>query len=331
MGLSLRDGGVHDNAPMVYTLFANAIQLSAMARPPVELNRLAIFVAVAESGGFTAAASRLGVTKAMVSHQVGRLEAELSVTLLTRTTRQVVLTAEGRGLLAECAPLLAGLREAVNRVGAREAPLSGLLRVTVGVDHLHAGFAEPLAEFARSHPELRLDVIASDAIVDLVGEGVDVAIRRGWLKDSSLTATSLGDFEQWVLASPEYLARCGRPARPQQLSAHRCIAFSALRGAARTWRFSGPGGAKASVRIGEGITCSSSFGVLALARAGGGIASLAAGSAANDVARGALVRLLPDWRLPKAGVYAVYPATKHLAPKTRAFLDFLRERYAGRR
>ncbi|HEU4538519.1 MAG TPA: substrate binding domain-containing protein, partial [Polyangiaceae bacterium] len=189
----------------------------------------------------------------------------------------------------------------------------------------------PLAEFARSHPELRLDVIASDAIVDLVGEGVDVAIRRGWLKDSSLTAVSLGTFEQWVLASPAYLARHDRPTHPRQLPAHRGVAFTALGGAARTWRFSGPGGAKASVRLGEGLACSSAIGVLALARAGGGIGSVAASSAADDVARGTLVRLLPDWHLPKAGVYAVYPATKHLAPKTRAFVDFLRQRYAGLR
>jgi DNA-binding transcriptional LysR family regulator len=300
-----------------------------MTRPPVELDRLAIFVAVAEAGGFTAAASRLGVTKAMISQQVGRLEAELAVTLFTRTTRQVVLTPEGSELLAECGPLLARLREAVARVGAREASLSGRLRITVGVDHLNAGFAEPLAEFARLHPELRLDVLATDAVLDLVGHGVDVAIRRGWLKDSSLTAASLGEFEQWVLASPEYLRRAGRPAHPRQLREHRCIAFSALQRAARTWHFTGAGGAKVSVRVGEGLLCSSPLGVLALARAGGGVAALASSSAAEDVTRGALVRLLTDWRLPKAGVYVVYPATKHLAPPTRAFVDFLRERYTG--
>jgi len=300
-----------------------------MVRSQVELNRLAIFISVAEAGGFTAAASRLGVTKAMVSQQVGRLEAELAATLFTRTTRKVVLTSAGARLLAECTPLMARLQEAVDRVGTRAAGLSGTLRITVGVDHLHAGFAEPIAEFARLHTDLHLDVLATDAIVDLVADGVDVAIRRGWLKDSSLTATSLGEFEQWLLASPEYLARRGKPVRPQQLSAHSCITFSAIQSASPTWRFTTASGAKVGVRIGHGLSCSSPLGVVALARAGAGIASAAAPSVAEDVARGSLVRLLPEWRQAKAGVYAVYPATRYVAPKTRAFIDFLRQRYTG--
>jgi len=299
-----------------------------MARGQVELNRLALFVTVAEAGGFTAAATRLGVTKAMVSQQVSRLESELGAMLFTRTTRKVVLTPEGTSLLAESAPLMARLQEAVDRVGAHAAGLSGTLRVTVGVDHLHAGFAEPLAEFARLHTALHLDVIASDAIVDLVAEGVDVAIRRGWLKDSSLTATSLGEFEQWLVASPEYLARSGKPSRPEQLSEHRCITFSAIQSASPTWRFSTASGAKVGVRIGQGMSCSSPLGVLALAKAGSGVASVAAPSAAEDVTRGTLVRLLPEWRQAKAGVYAVCPASKYLAPKTRTFIDFLRQRFS---
>ncbi len=302
-----------------------------VAAKPIEIDRLATFVAVAEAGGFTAAALRLGGTKAMVSQQVARLEAELSVTLFTRTTRKVVLTPEGSRLLAESAPLLARLREVVDGIGAREAALTGSLRITVGVDHLHAGFAEPLAAFARLHPDLHLDVLASDAIVDLVADGVDVAIRRGWLKDSSLKATALGSFEQWVLASPAYLARHGKPSHPTELSKHVCVTFSALKAASRSFRFTGPGGAKTEVRIHGTISCSSPLGVLALARAGGGIASVADSSAADDVARGRLIRLLPDWHLPKAGVYAVYPATKYLAPKTRALVDFLRARYVGLR
>jgi DNA-binding transcriptional LysR family regulator len=288
-----------------------------------------VFIAVAEAGGFTAAASRLGATKAMVSQQVGRLEGELGTTLFTRTTRKVVLTPEGTRLLATCAPLMSRLQEAVDGVGVKAAGLVGSLRVTVGVDHLNAGFAEPLTEFARLHPDLHLDVVATDAIVDLVTDGVDVAIRRGWLKDSSLTVAALGEFEQWLLASPEYLARKGKPTRPQQLGEHSCITFSAIQSASPTWRFASASGAKIGVRIGLGLSCSSPLGVLALARAGAGIASVAAPSAAEDVARGSLVRLLPDWRQPKAGVFAVYPATKYVAPKTRAFIHFLRQRYTG--
>ncbi len=139
----------------------------------------------------------------------------------------------------------------------------------------------------------------------------------------------MGEFEQWAVASPEYLARRGKPLRPQQLSEHSCITFSAIQSASPTWRFANAAGAKVGVRIGHGLSCSSPLGVLALAKAGAGIASVAAPSAADDVTRGTLLRLFPEWRQPKAGVYAVYPTTKYVAPKTRAFIDFLRQRYTG--
>src|SRR4051812_6366107 len=133
-----------------------------MARKNVDLDRLTIFVTAAEAGTFTAAAARLGGTKAMVSQQIARLEEQLSTALFRRTTRKVTLTEEGERLRAECAPLLAGLHDAIGRVGAAQTSLHGLLRVTVGVDHLNAGFAAPLAEFARLHPKLTLDILASD-------------------------------------------------------------------------------------------------------------------------------------------------------------------------
>lgn len=302
-----------------------------MAQIRPDLDRLAVFVAVADAGGFTAAAKRLGVTKTSASQQIARLEEELSTTLFRRTTRKVVLTEEGARLLAECAPLLSRLQEAVGRLGSERDALSGRLRITVGVDHLNAGFAEPLAEFARLHPRLTLDVLATDSIVDLVAEGVDLAIRRGWLRDSAMKAVSLGEFEQWIVAAPDYLSRHGRPQRPEQLRDLTYVHFSALKEEQSAWLLTGPGGSKISVKMRSNLRCSSPLGVLALARAGGGIASIAAGSALEDIARGTLVRVLPDWKLRKAGVYAVYPASKFLAPKTRALLEFLRARYVGAR
>jgi DNA-binding transcriptional LysR family regulator len=296
-----------------------------------KLDRLAVFVVAAEAAGFTAAATRLGTTKAHVSQQIARLEEQLNVTLFSRSTRKVVLTEEGAELYAECAPLLDRLQEAVGRVGVQRDALSGRLRVTVGVDHLNAGFAEPLAEFARLHPRLTLDVLATDAIVDLVGEGVDLAIRRGWLKDSALKAVSLGEFEQWIVAAPDYLRRHGKPQRPEQLAPHQCILFTALKGEQDRWSLVGPGGAQIAVKMHGSVRCSSPVGVLALARAGAGIASVASGSALPDIARGSLVRLLPEWKLRKAGVFAVYPAGRYVAPKTRALVEFLRTRYVGSR
>jgi DNA-binding transcriptional LysR family regulator len=219
----------------------------------------------------------------------------------------------------------------VGKLGAERAGLTGVLRVSVGVDHMHTGFAEVLAEFARLHPRLTLDIVSTDAVVDLIGEGIDVAIRRGWLRDSSLKATTLGEFEQWMVASPEYLKRRGKLSHPEQLSEHACVIFSALKGARGHWALQGPNGATCTVRVAGTLRCSSPIGVLALARAGGGIASVAASTAYDDIARGALVRVLPEWKLPTAGVYAVYPASRHVAPPTRALIDFLRARYVGTR
>src|SRR5512140_1194383 len=176
-----------------------------MRRARAGLHRLTVFIAVAEAGGFTAAAERLGVTKAMVSQQLSRLEAELGAMLFTRTTRRVTLTEAGSQLYAECTPLLRELDSVLDRVGQETEGLHGSLRLTASSDFVDAILASPLAEFAALHPKLQIELMASEEVLDLVGERIDLAIRGGWLRDSSLQATRLGAFEQYVLASPAYL------------------------------------------------------------------------------------------------------------------------------
>lgn len=295
-----------------------------MSQKRGELKRLAVFVAVAEGGGFTAAAARLGTTKAMVSAQVRQLEAELGATLFTRTTRRVTLTETGQQLQSECTPLLRELEAALDRVGSGGGgELRGTLRLTAAHDFLSSTLAPRLARFAALHPALHLDLVATDQVVDLVGEGIDVAIRGGWLRDSTLRAVRLDEFEQYLCAAPSYLATHGIPRQPQELAEHRWVALTLLR-APLTWTFSRKG-TRRIVRMQPVARANAPGTVQALVRESLGLSILASFAAEQDLAQGRLVRLLGDWTLPRAGIHAVYPATRHVPAKVRALVDFLRE------
>ncbi len=294
--------------------------------------RLLVFAAVAEAGGFTAAAQRLGMSKTLVSQHVGKLESELGGALFTRTTRRVTLTDAGERLLAECAPLLRDLSAAVERFQQASAGPSGTLRVTAPPEYAANVLGALLAEFGRIHPALAIDLVSTGQVLDLVAERVDVAIRMGWLRDSSLRATQLGEFGQCVVASPEYLARAGAPSKPEDLADHPWIALSLLR-APLSWRFTREGRARrvVDVRVRAGARGNAPDAVLGLARGGAGITVLADFAVAGDLAAGRLVRVLEAWSLPRGGIYAVYPASAAVPVRARAFIDFLRERWvAGR-
>ncbi len=293
------------------------------------LEGLQVFAAVAEAGGFTAAAEKLGTTKANVSVQIGRLETQLGVSLFTRTTRRVRLTEAGRALYADSAPALQALREALAQASSGEVALSGTLRLTGAIDHCIQSLAPAVARFGALHPALQLELLTSDRVVDLVAEGVDLAIRLGTLRDSSLRAIKLGEFEQWVVASPAYLDRAGIPAQPEALSQHDWAALTLLK-TPLTWTFSRPGEDDVSVRMKSRLRADSSASLRALLLAGAGISTLDHLGVERDVQAGRLVRLLTDWTLPKGGVYAVFPPGRHVPAHVRAFIDFYRD-YLGQK
>ncbi|HZW22525.1 LysR family transcriptional regulator [Noviherbaspirillum sp.] len=288
----------------------------------VDLNSLVVFAAVVECGGFTAAADRLGVAKAKVSVQVARLEAKLGTALFVRTTRKVSLTDAGRRLHEECKPLLHGLQEAIDQVGHDEGMLAGTLRLTTSVDHAVQSLARAAAEFAARHPALQIDLRTGDRVVDLVEEGIDLAIRLGWLRDSSLRAVKLGEFEQHLVASPAYLARAGRPKQPEDLAAHDWVALMLLP-TPFTWKFSRRGETR-TVQVKSRIRVDSPGALRTMLRQGAGVSVLDQYSVQDDLKSGALVRLLPDWSLPRAGIHAVYPPGRHVPPRVRQFIDFYR-------
>jgi DNA-binding transcriptional LysR family regulator len=294
---------------------------------PADLNAVLVFAAVAEAGSFTAAADRLGVSKARVSLEVARLEQRLATPLLTRTTRRVAVTDAGQSLLDDCVPLLRGAQEALHGLG-RRGLLRGTLRIACTVEHAVQSLAAQVAAFGRLHPQLQIELRSSDRVSDLLGEGIDVAMRMGWLRDSTLRATRLGSFGQQVVASRAYLRKAGMPRRPEDLARMDWVALTLLP-TPLTWRFSGPGGEQQTVRMNGRLRCDSAATLRALLLEGAGVSAIDRPSTDALVRSGRLVRLLPEWALPEGGIFAVYAPGRQVQPKVRAFIDFYAAHLAG--
>lgn len=287
-----------------------------------DLNALLVFAAVAEQGSFTAAASQLDVAKAKVSLVVGRLEQQLGETLFARTTRRVMLTEAGQELYRQCVPPVRAVQDAMAQFGGGE--LTGALRIAAPIEYAAQTLAPALAAFAERHPRLDIDLRTSERIVDMLKEGIDVALRLGWLRDSSLRALRLGEFEQLVVASPDYLKRAPPIRHPRDLVQHEWIAL-ALLATPLTWRFTSARGQVRTVRVAGRMRTDSGAALRGLLLAGAGVSVLDASNAAAPLEAGSLVRVLPEWSLPKGGVHAVYPPGRHVPAKVRVFVDFYRE------
>jgi DNA-binding transcriptional LysR family regulator len=289
----------------------------------VDLERMAIFAAVAETGSFTAAAERLGLAKSAVSLQLTQLERELGVQLLQRTTRKVSITEAGAAFLEDCRDLLQRAELAVERARSTRARPSGVLRITSTEDSA-ALVAHWLAEYRRRYPEVRIDYQPTDRRVDLIGEGFDLALRVGGMADSSLRATTLASFEIWLVASAAYLEQRGEPHHPAELADHEWIALSVI---SPPWmrHFTGPDGRQESVRLHGAVSVSTAAALLHLVRADLGIGSFPDSMVRADIAAGRLRRLLTDYSLPGVHLYAAYPGSTAVPAKTRAFIDLARE------
>jgi DNA-binding transcriptional LysR family regulator len=294
----------------------------------VNLNRLAVFVALVRAGSFTAAAAQLGMTKAMVSQHLLRLEQELGATLIVRSTRRMALTDAGTAFHTDCVQLLEQAQAAIERIGDRRSTPTGTLRLTTTTDYGIAMVAPALADFRRLHPQLQVDLVVNDQISDLIAERFDLAIRIGWLRDSSLRATRLGGFRQLVMAAPAYLAEHGVPRRPEDLAAHPWIAMSTLTAPLR-WTFTRGGGTRRVVRMRQAMQVNNAAAGRALVLHGAGISVLPDYLVQDDIRAGRLQALLAQYRLPEGGVHAVYPDPQPPA-KVRAFIDFMRDRLASR-
>ncbi|MCQ4161601.1 LysR substrate-binding domain-containing protein [Roseomonas sp. GC11] len=294
---------------------------------PINLNRLAYFAAVVDAGSFTRAAERLGVAKTVVSQQVARLEAELQASLLMRTTRRVEPTAAGRLLHARSVLILREAEDALGEIARANAEPMGVLRVAAPNDYGASVVAPLAAAFSRRHPACQVELVLSDARIDLVAHQIDLSIRVGWLGDSSLQARRIRGFRQFLVAAPA-VAAAFPAAVPGDLATAPFIANGALR-EPLAWTFTragaegGAGVERQEVRMRRALTINNTPAVLAAALAGGGLAVLPDFLAAEPLAAGRLVALLPAWSLPEGGIHAVYPTARFRPPKVTAFVALL--------
>ncbi len=286
------------------------------------------FVAVVDAGSFAGASDALGFSRAAVSRHVGQLETRLGVRLLHRTTRRLSLTEEGEIFYTRCRELLADVEEAESEISSRSGAVSGLLRVNVPVSFGIGHLAPLWGPFRDRHPKVRLDITHSDRVADLVEEGYDLAIRIAALPSSTLISRRLATTRVVPCASPAYLAGNGTPRHPGDLKGHAIIGYSYL-ASGDEWQFEGPDG-PVSVKTQPCIRANSGDACRAAALAHQGIALQPTFLVGEDLADGKLVELMPEYRSPELGIYAVYPTRKHVAPKVRALIDFLVERLGGR-
>jgi DNA-binding transcriptional LysR family regulator len=287
------------------------------------LKRLAYFAEVVETGSFTAAAERLGITKAVVSQQVAKLEQAFETTLLVRTTRSVRPTEEGRAFYERCARILAEAQEAFDGLEVDDRAPTGMLRLTAPFDYGVAVVVPAIAEFHRRFPACTADVVISDQTLDPVEKDIELAIRVGWLTDSNLRARRIGSFQQILVASPALAAGLG-DAEPGQIADLPFIANSVLRDPLG-WTFANGDGQQRSVRLSSTLAIDATLGVLEAVRGGVGASVLPDYAVQADLASGRLARLLPAWSLPSGGIYAVMPATRFRRARVTAFLNVLLE------
>jgi len=287
----------------------------------MDLNRLTTFEAVARTGGFTAAAKELRQPKSSVSRGVSRLEADLGVQLVFRTTRQVSLTAAGTALYDRLTPLLASVRTALSDVPEREEQPSGTLRVTAPVDLGVLFLAEVVSRYTARYPAVSVDLHLTGRVVDLVAEGFDVALRvAATLRDSTLMVRKVAPITLRLYASPLYLARRGTPRGEAELAGHEVVVF---RSGPQKLKVGHHGEAPAGTS--GRIVCDDLLFVRDAVRTGAGLGLLPTFVAEPDVAAGALVRVLPRLERNAGTLHVVSPAARHVPRKVTAFRDLVLE------
>lgn len=284
------------------------------------LHELEVFVAVADAGGLARAGARLRISPPAVTRAVASLEQRLGARLFNRTTRSLSLTEAGVRFLASTRRLLAEFGAAERDALGESAAPSGELNVTASVSFGRMTLAPIVRKFLTQQPQVSASLLLLDRIVNLVEEGIDVAVRIGQLPDSNLVSRRVGEVRRVLVASPRYLAKRGRPATPAQLKGHRLIAFTGLM-PNREWRF-GEGRSAVHVAVAPRLEINDASAAIAAAEAGEGITIALSYMVAPALARGRLETLLDAFMPQAVPVQLLYPHSQLVAPKLRAFVDF---------
>lgn len=287
-----------------------------------KLSAMRAYCRIVERGSFTRAADDLGVSAALLSREVSRLEASLGVALLSRTTRRMSLTEAGRAYYDEALVILQALNSFEQRIREKAGVVSGHLRVNAPSSFGQVVVAPMLPEFCRQYPDLRVSLTLDDRVIDMIEGGFDLTLRvRSSLKDSTLRAHKLGEVRVGIFASPDYLARHGSPAKPDDIRHHKTCGYL-LSEHLESWDLTGPEG-PVSVPVDPKVRVGNSFVLLDLLTAGMGLGTLPDFISRTAEKAGRLVPVLPDLELPRRLVWAVLPAGSRQDARIAAFLHAL--------
>ena len=289
------------------------------------LTAMRVFVEVAHTGSFSATADKLDMSRAMVTRYVGALEQWLQARLLQRTTRSVTLTDAGETCLRRSQQMLALVDDVEEETASQDGALRGQLRITCSTSLAYAQMATAITAFLALHPQLKIDLNASEGALNLVEARIDLAIRISAEPDPMLIARPLAPCASVLVASPGYLAQQGRPRSPADLATHRCLSYANF--GKSVWHFQ-RGKEQTQVSVASHFSANEATALLQAALAGGGIALQPTYLANPHLAQGTLQVVLPQWQVPAMTIYALYPSRKNLSPAVRALLDFLVERFA---
>lgn len=287
-----------------------------------DLNDIAVFVKVAQFESFSRAAHALGMPVSTVSRKVTALEQQLGVTLLQRTTRKVGLTAQGRAYFSQCIEPLALLNDAERVLTQAHKKPEGLLKISTPVIMGQEPFYEFVSSFLKTHPGIQVDLFVTNLFLDLIAENVDVALRFGELRDSTLVAQRIGRSVRYLAASTDYLKDRIPPSRPEDLRDHQCVLLNGRNNEAEWHLVSGKKSVKQPV---SGPISSKDYqSVSAFTYRGHGVGLLPSMYCDAQIASGELVRLLPEWSSPEIAIHAVYPTRRFLPTKLQVFLEALK-------
>lgn len=292
-----------------------------------QFKQISTFVEVITRGSLSAAARAEGVAPAMISRRLDALEERLGVKLLQRSTRRLALTDEGTAFLEDCQRILADLENAETAVSERSARATGHLSISAPAGFGRWHVAPLLPSFLAEHRALTLTLSLNDRVVDLIGEGIDVAIRIAAMSDSNLVGVKLADNRRVVVASPDYLKRQGTPRTLADLARHNCLAISSD-GSQRGWTFR-QGGKNITLKVEGNMECNDGEVLHHWALAGKGLAWRSMWEVGGEIESGKLVSVLDEYAAPGNDIYAVFAQRRHLPLRIRAYVDFLRRAYAA--
>lgn len=287
------------------------------------LQDLEVFVQVVQSGNFAKAATVLDINPSAISRRISHLEEQLGIRLFNRTTRSLSLTEVGERYFNRCLSILADLEEADREAKQHSEAPQGLLHISCSTLFAHHHLLARIPEFLAQYPRLKIQLVLTDDVVDVIGEGIDVAIRIGELADSSLITRRLVSDRRIICAAPAYLDRYGTPTTPDDLATHNCLALNAYKTTLNQWRFRDLSGLR-EISVSGNFTVNSGVALYNSVVAGLGIARASSFLVNQALQSGQLIRLLSEYEDENdVGIYAIFPSNRYLLPKVQCFVEFL--------